>query len=364
MSVRVRICIPRWERRASLPSSNLGMRQYQLHSGSGEGLELHLSEVDDPAPGASEVVVRVRATSLNYRDLLMRRGQSASSAQPGGTVPLSDGAGVVIAVGSNVSRVAVGDRVAGCFFSHWIDGRFHMRYHDAALGGSAQGMLSEQVVLPEEGIVKLPDYLSFAEAACFPCAGLTAWYALVERGELAAGDKVLLLGTGGVSIFALTLAKAMDAEVWITSSSDAKLERARALGADHTINYKASPEWEKVVWEQTDQQGVDHVVEVGGAGTLGKSMAAVGAGGHIALIGVLTGFNPPDTTLFPLVARNVRLNGIYVGHRSAFERLLAAAETQQLRPEIDKTFAFEEAAAAYDYLDSGRHFGKVVVEVG
>ena len=208
------------------------MRQYQLHPGESDGLELRLEEVNPPTPGPHEVLINVRATSLNYRDLLMRRGQSASSAKPGGTVPLSDGAGEVIAVGAEVSRVAVGDRVAGCFFSHWIDGRFHMRYHDAALGGSASGMLSEQVVLPEEGVVKLPDYLSFAEAACFPCAGLTAWYALVERGELASGDKVLLLGTGGVSVFALKLAKAVGAEVWITSSSDAKLERARALGAD------------------------------------------------------------------------------------------------------------------------------------
>ncbi|NCF86584.1 MAG: zinc-binding dehydrogenase [Verrucomicrobiaceae bacterium] len=340
------------------------MRQYQLHSRPGEGLDLLLKDVDEPTPLPNEVVIRVRATSLNYRDLLMRSGQSASSAKPGGTVPLSDGAGEVISVGEDVSRVAVGDRVAGCFFSHWIDGRFNMRYHDTALGGSAQGMLSEQVVLPEVGVVKLPDYLSFAEAACFPCAGLTAWYALVERGELTAGDKVLMLGTGGVSIFALKLAKAMGAEAWITSSSDSKLGRARVIGADHTINYKTSPEWEKLVWEQTSQNGVDHVVEVGGAGTLGTSMAAVGAGGHIALIGVLTGFNPPDTTLFPLVARNVRLNGIYVGHRSAFERLLAAAETHQLCPEIDKTFAFEDAAAAYDYLASGGHFGKVVVDVG
>ena len=339
------------------------MRQYQLHPVAGGGLEPILTEVTVPTPGAAEVLITVRAVSLNYRDLLMRAGKSASSAKSTGVVPLSDGVGEVVAVGRDVTRFRVGDRVAGCFFSHWVHGRFHLRYHDAALGGSANGMLSEQVVLPEEGVVAVPDYLSDTEAACFPCAGVTAWHALVERGGLSAGDKVLLLGTGGVSIFALLIAKALGATVWITSSSDAKLERARALGADHTINYHRVSDWEKLVWEETGKTGVDHVVEVGGAGTLGKSMSAVAAGGHIALIGVLTGFDPPDTTLFPLVARNVQLNGIYVGSRTAFESLLSFAAEHQIRPEVDRVFALEDAVAAYDFLASGSHFGKVVIQV-
>lgn len=340
------------------------MKQYQLHPGRTGALDLVLKDVEEPAPGRGEVLIHVRATSLNYRDLLMRSGQSASSAKSAGTVPLSDGTGEVVAIGAGVTRVAVGDRVAGCFFSHWIDGRFDMRYHEAALGGSANGMLSQMVVLPEGGVVRVPEYLSDEEAACFPCAGLTAWYALVERGGLAEGDSVLALGTGGVSIFALQIARAMGATVWITSSSDAKLKRARELGAGHGINYKTTPDWERVIWEETGKRGVDHVVEVGGPGTLGKSMAAVSAGGHIALIGVLTGFDPPDAALFPLVARNVTLNGIYVGHRSAFERLLAFAEDHELRPVVDRTFSFAEAGAAYDYLASGEHLGKVVIQVG
>lgn len=243
------------------------MKQYQLHTAKGEGTNLDLvcQEVTAPEPRAGEVVIKVSACSLNYRDLLMRRGLSASKAQDGGTVPLSDGVGVVVAIGEGVTRVGVGDRVAGCFFSDWIEGRFELAYHQAALGGSANGMLSEMVALPERGVVEVPEYLGDEEAACFPCAGLTAWYALVERGELGANDTVLLLGTGGVSIFALQIALAMGAKVWITSSQDEKLERATELGATETINYRKTPDWEKVVWERSGSKGVDHVVEVGGA---------------------------------------------------------------------------------------------------
>jgi NADPH:quinone reductase-like Zn-dependent oxidoreductase len=339
------------------------MKQYQLHSSDRGALELRFADVASPKPGPGEIVVGVRAVALNYRDLLMRRGLSASKAKPTGTVPLSDGAGEVLAVGEGVTRVQVGDRVMGCFFSEWVEGRFDMKYHQSALGGSVDGMLSQEVVLPEAGVVRVPDYLSNEEAACFPCAGLTAWYALVERGDLASGDSVLLLGTGGVSMFALQIASAMDAEVWITSSSDEKLERARELGASHAFNYRTDPDWDEKLWERTGKRGVDHVVEVGGPGTLGKSMAVVAAGGHIALIGVLTGFDPPQESLFPLVARNVRLNGIYVGHRTALERLLTFAEAKTLRPVIDRVFPFAEAEGAYDYLESGAHFGKVVIRI-
>lgn len=341
------------------------MKRYQLRPPSGgEGdLDLILEETERPSPGPGEVLVRVRATSLNYRDLLMRKGQSASSAGDEGKVPLSDGAGDIAAVGEGVDRVAVGDRVVGCFFSHWVEGRFSMDYHQGALGGSADGMLAEYVVLPEEGVARFPDSLSYEEAACFPCAGLTAWYALVERGGLKLGDKVLLLGTGGVSIFALQLAEAFAAEVWITSSSDEKLERARRMGAAHTINYRTDEDWDKTVWKETGKAGVDHVVEVGGPGTIGKSMACVAAGGHLALIGVLTGFEPPSASLFPLVARNVRLNGIYVGHRTALENCFRFVDEKGIHPVVDRVFGFEEAPAAYEALAAGGHFGKIVISM-
>jgi len=338
------------------------MRQYQLQPGT-TGLDPVLTTVKQPSPGAQEVLIRVRAASLNYRDLLMRQGQSASGADSDSLVPLSDGAGEIVAIGDKVKGFQIGDRVAGCFFSHWQEGRFEMRYHRAALGGSANGMLSEFVTLPEEGVVKLPDQLSFEEAACLPCAALTAWYALVERGQLKKDDTVLTLGTGGVSIFALQIAQAFGAKVITTSSSDDKLTRARELGAWHTINYRSEPDWDQAVRTLTDKRGVDHVVEVGGPGTIGKSMNAVAAGGHIALIGVLTGTDAPDASLFPLVTRNVQLNGIYVGHRRAFEDLLAFLTEKDIHPIIDRTFSFEEAPEAYDYLASGAHFGKVVIRL-
>lgn len=335
--------------------------QYELHPAE-TGLQLEKRSAESRDPGPGEIQVRMAAVSLNYRDLLMREGKSASSAKAGGTVPCSDGAGEVIAIGSDVDRVAVGDRVMGCFFTDWIDGRFDMAYHQGARGGSADGMLSEQVTVSAKSVVKVPDYLTMKEAACFPCAGLTAWSALVERGQLQAGDSVLALGTGGVSIFALQLASAMGAKTVVTSSSDAKLAKAKELGAAHGINYKSTPDWEKAAWEWSDKRGVDHVIEVGGPGTLGKSMGAIAAGGNLALIGVLTGFEAPDQSLFPLVAKNVQLNGIYVGHRSAFERLMAFAEKVELHPIIDRVFDFDDATAAYDYLASGAHFGKVVIQ--
>ena len=337
------------------------VKQFQLHSGT-NGLDLVLREVPGLQPHPGEVQLRVHAAALNYRDLLMRQGQSATSANEGGTVPLSDGSGEVIAVGEGVTRLSAGDRVAGCFFSHWLGGRFEARYHRDALGGSADGMLSEEVVLPEEGVIKIPGHLSFEEAACLPCAGLTAFYSLFERGDLQPGDSVLVLGTGGVSIFALQLATAHGARVIVTSSNDAKLERAHQLGAWKTLNYRSTPDWEKEVWALSEKRGVDHVVEVGGPGTIEKSMACVAPGGHIALIGVLTGKGAPDASLFPLVTKNVRLNGIYVGHRAAFERMNAFLTAHQIRPVIDRVFAFEESLQAYEHLASGAHFGKVVIK--
>ncbi|WP_333842458.1 zinc-dependent alcohol dehydrogenase family protein [Pelomicrobium sp.] len=336
------------------------MRQYQLHK-QGEAYVPVITEQPKPVPGPGQVLVRVRACSLNYRDLIVARGRFGDKTQ--GRVPLSDGAGEVEAVGGGVTRFKPGDRVAACFFQDWIDGPFEMRYHGSALGGEAPGMLAEYVALPEQGWIKFPEHLSFQEAACLPCAAVTAWQALVVRGALAAGETVLALGTGGVSIFALQFAVALGARVIVTSSSDAKLERARGLGAWEGVNYQRTPDWDKEVWRLTDKRGVDHVVEVGGPGTLEKSLASLAAGGHVALIGVLTGFGAPTGSLFPLVTKNARMNGIYVGSRAHFEAMNQFIAERRLRPVIDRVFPFEQAAEAYRYQQSGGHFGKIVVEI-
>lgn len=327
----------------------------------GESDELVLADVPMPEIQPGEVLVRIRAVSLNYRDLI-----NIDEARPGNIpppfTPCSDGAGEVAACGSEVTQWKNGDRVAGIFFHDWVSGPFSLEYHKRAGGGSAPGMLAEYVVLPEHALVRIPESLSFAEAATLPCAAVTAWQALFTRGGLQANSTVLALGTGGVSIFALQLATAAGARVVITSSHEEKLERARVLGAWETVNYKAFPAWDKEVWRLTEKRGVDHVVEVGGPGTLERSMNCVSAGGQIALIGVLTGFGAPQSSLFPLVARNVRLDGIYVGSRTDFDSLLAFVVEHEIRPVIDRTFGFTEARSAFEYLKSGAHFGKVVIE--
>jgi NADPH:quinone reductase-like Zn-dependent oxidoreductase len=311
--------------------------------------------------GQNDVRIRVRAVSLNYRDLIGWKNLAGRNVA--GKIPCSDGAGEVIEVGSAVTRVQVGQAVAGCFFQTWQTGKFEMRHHQADLGGTIDGMLAQEVVLSEEGVVLVPAYMTFEEAACLPCAALTAWYALMVRGQLQTGETVLALGTGGVSIFALQIAKAAGAKVFITSSSDDKLQRASELGADAVVNYRDNSAWEKEILRLTDKTGVDHVVEVGGPGTLDKSLASVKAGGHIALIGVLTGFGAPQTSLFPLVARNANISGIYVGPRDEFERMNAFLSQHQIHPAIDRIFPFTEAVSAFQYMETGSHFGKVVVQV-
>lgn len=331
----------------------------QTHGGV-EGLSL--VEQPTPEPGAGEVLVRMRAVSVNYRDLITLHAQRPGNLPPP-LVPCSDGAGEVVAVGANVTRWKPGDRVAGIFFHGWVDGRFELKYHATAGGGSVHGWLREFVVWPEHGLVSVPAQLSFEEAATLPCAAVTAWQALFTRGGLRAGETVLVLGTGGVSIFALQLAAAAGARVIVTSSSDEKLARARELGAWATVNYKTTPEWDKEVWRLTEKRGVDHVVEVGGPGTLGKSMNSVAAGGQIALIGVLTGFGAPDASLFPVVARNVRLDGIYVGSRADFEALNTFLTQQNIHPIIDRTFGFDDARAAFAHMEGAGHFGKIAITV-
>lgn len=336
------------------------MRAYR-YAPEGKAYRLDLHDEARREPGPGEVVVRVHATSLNYRDLIALRNMAGRDVA--GKIPLSDGAGEVVAVGPGVTRVQPGDRVAAIFFQKWLSGRFDLAYHQSDLGGTIDGMLAEEVVLSADGVVRLPQHLSYEEAACLPCAGVTAWYAMTTRGNFQSGESLLVLGTGGVSIFALQFGVALGGRVIVTSSSDAKLAKARELGATHTINYKTTPDWHQEVWQLTEKRGVDHVIEVGGPGTLEKSLQSVAAGGHIALIGVLTGFGPPQTSLFPLLARNARISGIYVGARSDFEALNTFLEEKQIRPVVDRVFAFEEAAQAFDYLESGQHFGKVVIRV-
>jgi NADPH:quinone reductase-like Zn-dependent oxidoreductase len=325
-----------------------------------------LVQIDRPIPQAGslgdyDVLVQIKAVSLNYRDLIAWRNMAGR--QLDGRVPASDGAGEVIAVGKKVTLWKPGDRLVGCFFPLWQAEPFDLIHHKNDLGGTLDGMLQSYRVLPETGWVRIPDYLDFEQAATLPCAALTAWYALVARGGLRTGQSVLALGTGGVSIFALQIAKAFGARVYITSGDDAKLERAKSVGADYCVNYKTTPDWAGAIWQATNDRGVDHVVEVGGPGTLEQSMRAVAAGGQIALIGVLTGFGAPASSLFPLLARNVRLNGIYVGPRSEFLRMNEFFQTHQIAPIIDQKFSMDRAPEAFRYLASGHHFGKVVIQV-
>ncbi len=323
---------------------------------------LDLRTRPDPTPTAGRAIVRVRAASLNYRDLIHLRNKAGRNVS--GVIPLSDGAGEVVAIGPGVSGVTVGDRVMANFFPDWVGGRFDMKYHASALGGAgADGMLAELVDLPATALVPIPAHLSFEEAACLPCAALTAWVGLMERGRLQPGETVLVLGTGGVSVFALQIATAANCPVIVTSSRDEKLAHAKELGATDGINYRTHPDWEKEVHRLTNKRGVDHVVEVGGGGTLAKSMASVAAGGHVALIGVLTGFGPPQDSLFPLVARNANLSGIYVGSRENFAAMNEFLTAHQIHPVLDRTFAFADAPAAFAHLESGSHFGKVVVRL-
>lgn len=337
------------------------MKKYQLLKGSTDMSSLRLVECDVPEPGDGQVLIRVHATSINFRDHAVVTGKYFGGVLQRDTTPLSDGAGEIAAVGANVDRFKVGDRVAGCFFQGWVDG-IPDPARLKALGSPADGMLAEYVVLDADGVVGFPEQLSYEEAATLPCAGLTAWNALMVSGSLRAGHSVLALGTGGVSIFALQFAKIGGARVIITSSDDAKLERARALGADDTINYRSNPDWDQAVQKLTNGRGVDYVVEVGGAGTLSRSFASVGFRGQISLIGVLSG-REGDTNPHPLMLKNARLVGIFVGSRAMFEQMNQAIAINAMRPVVDRVFPFEEAADAYDFHLSGKHFGKVVIKI-
>ncbi len=328
------------------------------------GLEnLAVVELPDPAPGPGEVLVRLRAATLNYRDLLTVEGGYGSKQRTTDLIPLSDGAGEVVSVGEGVTRCKPGDRVVGNFFQEWLAGEPDQRNLSSGLGGVLDGVASELRVYPEYGLCLTPDHLTDAEAAALPCAGLTAWSAVIDQGRTTPGDLVLTQGTGGVSVFAVQFAKLAGAEVIATSSSDDKLERARALGADHAINYAETPEWARPARDISNGRGVDLVVEVGGAGTLEQSIKAVRPGGAICLIGVLSGANH-EFRLPLVVTRKIRMEGVTCGSLEQFEAMLRAIDQHKLRPALDEqVFALEDLPAAFAHMRDGRHFGKIVVEI-
>jgi NADPH:quinone reductase-like Zn-dependent oxidoreductase len=330
------------------------MRAWVVPAGATDPSALRAEERPDPSPGAGQIVMRVRAASLNYKDQAVVRGQYFGGPVARDLVPLSDGAGDVVAVGSGVASVAVGDRVAGTFFQPTPQG-------PAALGSPLDGVLSDYAVLADSGVVRLPDQVDYEAAACLPCAGVTAWHALFAVGRsISPGDTVLVLGTGGVSMIALQLGRAAGARVIVTSSSDEKLERAFALGATDGINYVRTPEWQHEVLRLTGGRGADCVVEIGGAGTLGRSYQSLARGGKVVLIGFLAG-PQGDTAPHPLMLKAGSMHGVFVGDRPMFEALLRAVAVNRIAPPVDRVFAFTDAAFAYAYQASGGFVGKVVI---
>ena len=336
------------------------MKAWEVHDNTGlDALVL----VDRPEPQlkSGQVLIKMSAWSLNYRDLLTVKGAYGSK-QKFPLLPLSDGVGEIVAIAEEVTRVKVGDRVAGIFMQTWLSGELSAEKSKSALGGAINGMLAEYVTLHENGVVHVPAHLTDEEAATLPCAAVTAWHALIVSGNLKPGNTVLTLGTGGASLFALQFARLVGARVIITSSSDAKLERSRLLGASDGINYLNTPDWDQAVWNLTDQVGVDHVVEVGGAGTLNHSLRAVRVGGHISLFGVLSG-SQGDVSTATILRKNIRLQGIYVGSREMFEAMNRAIALHEIRPIVDRVFSFTEIREALQYLESGAHFGKVCLKL-
>ncbi|HXA56070.1 MAG TPA: NAD(P)-dependent alcohol dehydrogenase [Candidatus Acidoferrum sp.] len=322
---------------------------------------LTFDEIEVPQPGPGQVLVAIKAVSLNYRDLLVVTGRYNPNL-PRPLVIGSDGAGEVVALGEGVHRFTPGDRVMGSFFQNWFRGGIDRDAAPSALGGSIDGVLTTLRVFDQRGLVPMPAHLGYEEASTFPCAALTAWNALVRTAHLKSGDTVLLLGTGGVSIFGLQFAVMHGARSIITSGSDEKLARAKSLGASDAINYKKTPEWQKEVMRLTASRGVDVVLEVGGAGTLPRSLRSVRPGGQVALIGVLAGIAEP-LNLGPIIHSSIRLQGIYVGSVEMFEDMNRAVATHKAKPVIDRTFGFSQTREALRYMESAQHFGKIVIRV-
>jgi NADPH:quinone reductase-like Zn-dependent oxidoreductase len=335
------------------------MRAYELQKEGLDGLAQTRRAVQPPAAG--EVQIKVKAATLNYRDLKVVQGGYRKFDYP--LVPVSDGVGEVVAIGASVTRFNVGDRVATHFHPHWFSSKRPTAAETAqTLGGQLDGILAETVNLPADWLVKVPAYLTDEEAAALPIAALTAWTTLVEDGNLQAGDTVLVEGSGGVSIFAIQFASLLGAHVIAISSSDTKLERARQLGATHTINYKTTPDWDQEVLRLTNGEGVDHVVEVAGGATLAKALRALKSGGQIGVIGFLDG-TKTEIDLLTVIAKRARIRGVLVGSRDAFERMNHFLARHELRPVIDKVFDFDEVPEAFDHLASGKHFGKIAIRV-
>ena len=336
------------------------MRVFEIRDAFGLD-RLVAAERPTPEPGPGQVLLEMKAASLNYRDVLTVAGKY-NPRQPLPLIPCSDGVGVVAAVGDGVSRVKAGDRVATLFSQKWWGGRPEYDKIRSTLGGPLDGTLAEYMALDENGVVKVPGHLSNVEAATLPCAAVTAWSALATQGDVGPGDTVLVQGTGGVSLFALQLARILGARVIATSSSDEKLERVRELGAWAVVNYVDEPEWGKKARELTGGVGVDHVVEVGGGGTIAQSLKAIRIGGQISVIGNLAG-GSTELSLIPILMQNVRLQGIIVGSREGFEAMNRAIAQHELRPVVDRVFPFAETPEAFRYVAAGKHFGKVCIEI-
>jgi len=335
------------------------MKAYQIDE---FGIDkLRVVERDVPRPAAAEILVKLHAASLNYRDVMVVNG-TYNPRMKLAAIPFSDAAGEVVEIGSDVSKWKAGDRVCSTVIPGWMDGGPTAEKSKTAIGsGNFDGVLQEYRTFGQDALVAAPSHLSFEEASTLSCAALTAWHALVVSGKVKAGASVLTLGTGGVSIFAVQFAKLLGAHVIATSSSDEKLEKVRRLGADETINYREREDWDKAVLELTGGRGVDHVIEVGGTGTLPRSVKAVRVGGHIALIGALDmsgEFNP-----VPVFMKNIRVQGIFIGSRAMFEDMNAKIAEAGLRPVIHRTFEFADAREALKYMESGSHFGKIVIRI-
>ena len=315
-------------------------------------------EVAEPQPGPGQVLVSMRAASLNYRDYLVATGRY-NPKMPLPRVLMSDGAGEVIGLGAGATKFALGDRVAGIFMQSWLSGPYRDVYGKSALGGAIDGVLAEQIVFGEDGLIAVPSHLSFEEAATLPCAGVTAWNALFENGALRPGDTVLVQGSGGVSVFALQFAKMAGARVIATSSNPIKIEKLKNLGADWVLNYQQNAEWGKAI---AKAGGVDHVVEVGGAGTLEQSLHAVRAGGKVSLIGILTGASA-SLNIAPILHKHLQIQGIYVGSRAMFENMNGALTQNQMRPVIDSVYEGAQIQEALRFMESAGHLGKIVIRL-
>lgn len=335
------------------------MKAYELQQLGIDGLTL--VNKPEPTPGARQIVMKVQALSLNFRDLMVTKGTYNPRLKLPMT-PFSDAAGEVVAVGGEVKGFKIGDRVAGTFFQNWTGGEpTEAKGRTAKGAGDAPGMLAEYVLLEDTGVIHLPEHLSYEEGATLPCAGLTAWHAVVEKGQTKAGDTLLVQGTGGVSIFAAQFAQMHGARVIATSSSDEKLSRLAGMGITDGINYKNNPDWDKAAKELNGGAGIDHIVEVGGAGTIERSLKAVRVGGMISVIGALSsgaGINP-----VLVLMKSVRLQGIFVGNREMFEAMNRAITLHKMRPVVDRIFPFEEAKQALQLMESGGHFGKIVIKL-